>query len=140
MAFKHNKDSGSKAASLLATCFVVLGGILACMFIVLVSSPSPKQSATICASFFAGIVFLLWLMRDRPPENATAAYYSWFRWSWRAKREDLRYEPRRRRAPAPEETEPPAPPTVESIRALRDDVKTWVPSSTRRPPRQTTEE
>lgn len=123
----RNKEPGRHAVALLATCCVVAGGVISCAFVVLGSGATPRQAIGVCAGCFGAVIFLLWLLRDKPPVNPTAAQYSWFRRNWKAKKE-VEYEPRRRKtreAPPPA----PAPPTVESIRELANNVNTWVPSA-----------
>lgn len=114
-----------KAVALLATCFVVGAGGAACLFIAFVSGYNdPVRPLLIAGGCVVGIVGLLWLMRDRQPENGAAV-----RWGWLGRRrKKVEYHLTPRRSHAPEG--PAAPPTAESIRELGGGIHTWVPSQT----------
>lgn len=90
-----------------------------------------------------GAAFLMWLLRERPPESRHGA-----KWSWLAAKDKLRvaYHVKPKIPPSQRVTTPPAPPTAESIRAItgRESTglnsaglkSTWVPatSSPAQPP------
>jgi hypothetical protein len=120
----RDRSNEAKAVALLATCFVVGAGGVACLFIAFVSGhEDPMRPLLIAAGCFVGIIALLWLLRQRP-ENRAAV-----RWGWlgrRRKKVEYHLTPRRSRPPE----SPAAPPTAESIRELGGGIHTWVPSQT----------
>src|SRR5579862_7602780 len=126
--FRSDNNRGNNAVTLLATCLVVLGGAVTCVVISLASETIPQKKELLQRAVLAtgGIIVLLWLLRDRAPENQSK-----LRWSWLARRRrKVAYRAKRRlpegqRAPAP-----PGPPTAESIRSITAGQNTWVPSST----------
>ena len=133
MPVGRDHNSGNKAVTLLATCFVVVGGALTCGFIALSGDPEhPGAALGNAAAWTAGIVFVLWILRERPRENRAKAMWAWL--TRRGKRKvSLRIGPRVPRSQAP--SAPLAPPSAESIRQLTGGTSTWVPSQTRPPDR-----
>ena len=132
MKGKQTRESGDKAAALLATCFTVVGGMFVCTFIGVMTSHDSTATMVTCGLCFTAIVGVLWLLRDKPPVNPTAAQFGWL--SRNRKNEAPIYIPRRRHEPEEVDYDrnkaPPAPPTAETVRQLQEEnaVKTWVPS------------
>ena len=124
MAGQPERNGASRAVALLATCIVVLLGVVGCAVIVLTSRSDPTGPLIVSGGCFLAISFLLWLIRDRHPGNMAAA-----RWSWlgrRRRRVPYRLEPR---AVSPERPVPRnSEPTVESVRAVAGGINTWVPT------------
>ncbi|MGQ0636964.1 MAG: hypothetical protein ACT4QC_20335 [Planctomycetaceae bacterium] len=116
------KYGAHKAVALLATCMVVLGGALTCTFIAMMGSADQGRALMTAAACFVGIVLLLWLLRDRAPENQAAT-----RWSWLGyRRRKIEYQVKLKRPPAG--TGHNAPPTAETVRGLTGGLNTWVPA------------
>lgn len=126
MLGKHDRSSGGKAATLLATCFVVIGGALVCSFMGIALGENPFRLAGMTGGCFGGIVLLLWLLREKEPGNTAATRFSWLARAEEREKFDYRPAPRvprHKRSPAPN-----APPTAETVRALTGGLETWVPS------------
>jgi hypothetical protein len=130
MSFRQNHESGNKAVTLLATCFVVLGGAVTCTAIAITTDPAHLEMALIpVGGAVASIVILLWILRERPAESGARA-----KWGWLGRRRrKVPYHvrprvPKNERAPAPS-----GPPTADSIREITGRRSTWVPSAITRP-------
>jgi hypothetical protein len=137
MAFRPNHNSGNKAVTLLATCVVVLGGAITCAAIGLAaeSGLQKKSSLLWTAATTAGIVVLLWLLRDRPRENRAKVLWGWLA---RKRRRRVVYRAQARVPRGQHSSVPLSPPTAESIRSISAGANTWVPVSTDPPKRQET--
>jgi hypothetical protein len=124
MLGRHDHRAAGRAVALLATCFVVIAGAITCFFIGVTIGGDPMHLLSITAACFGGISLLLFLLRDRKPENRAAARWSWM-FGENKQKVTYRLAPR---APVSEGTiAPNAPPTAESVRALGGGVA-WVPS------------
>ena len=73
-----------------------------------------------------GIVFLLWILRERPPENHAKMVWSWL---GRPRKRTVAFRAQAKLPPSQRTAAPPAPPTAETIRALTGGTSTWVPSA-----------
>ncbi|HTI51539.1 MAG TPA: hypothetical protein VL475_11330 [Planctomycetaceae bacterium] len=131
MLGKYDHRAAGKAVALLATCFVVVAGAVTCFFIGVMIGGDPVHLLAIIAACFGGIVLLLFLLRDRKPENMAAA-----RWSWLIgdNKQKVAYRLAPRAPPQEGPVAPNAPPTAESVRALGGGVA-WVPSKNGAPSR-----
>lgn len=118
-----------KAAALLATCFVVLGGVLACTVIAVAGNEDPVRAVLACGGCFAGIAVMLWLMQPRPAGSRLSVGWSWLR--RRAKRKVV-YKLTTRKSSNGPATLPLSPPTAESVREIANGINTWVPSQSGR--------
>ncbi|MSR60744.1 MAG: hypothetical protein EXS05_24410 [Planctomycetaceae bacterium] len=127
----RERYGAGKAVALLATCFVVVGGAFTCVVISLSAGEESRRPLWLAAAFFAGIVALLWLLRDRKPENRFAV-----RWDWLARRRRRKIEYRLSHRPRGDSQPavPNAPPTAESVRQLTGGINTWVPAPAAKPP------
>ena len=120
--------------ALMATCLVVLGGALTCTAIAIAADPeNPRPTLYWAGGAIAGIVFLLWLLRERPRENRSRVLWGWLG----RRRKRVAYFLRPKLPPTERAPPPQGPPTVESIRAFSAGTSTWVPSSTAPPERRT---
>jgi hypothetical protein len=131
MSFRQNHESGNKAVTLLATCFVVLGGAISLTAIVVATNPQHLDVAlTAVGGAISGIVILLWLVRARPPESRARVM-----WGWLARRRKRRvaYHVKPRVPPGERTPAPAGPPTANSIREITGRSSTWVPAATTRP-------
>jgi hypothetical protein len=132
MTFRPKPDGGKRAVAWLATCFVVLGGAVACMAIA-VGGDLEHLEATLLpvGGVVVVTIILLWLMRDRPAESRLLTNWNWL--MGRGKRR-VAYRLKPKVPPCDRVQSPPAPPTAESIREIVGGPNTWVPAST--PPRR----
>ena len=132
MPSKNHKDFGRTATALLATTYVLLTGLAVCLFIVFTTADrqiSPSWAAT-CVAGAIGLWFLCWMLRDRRTNASSLTNVAWL-----GRREEpvpaAAYKPRRRRSRISDAPAGNRPPTVEQLRELSDNVKTWVPSRSR---------
>jgi hypothetical protein len=108
-------------------------GALACAAIAFAGDPEKPLSTLVQAGgVVVGIIFLLWLLRDKPPENRSKIIWSWL---GRRRKRKVAYRAHAKLPPSQRSAAPPAPPTAETIRALTGGTSTWVPSANA-PPRQ----
>jgi hypothetical protein len=130
MSFRQNHESGNKAVTLLATCFVVLGGAASCAAIAVAADPQHLEAALVpVGGVVLGIVTLLWILRARPPESQARVM-----WGWLARRKrKVAYHVKPRVPPAERAAPPAGPPTADSIREITGRPSTWVPTATTRP-------
>src|SRR5689334_21982723 len=121
-SFRQNHESGNRAVALLATCLVVLGGADTCATVTLVSDPEhPGLALARAGGVVAGIVALLWLLRERPRENRAKSIWGWL---GRRRRRKVEFRVKAKLPPAQRSPAPPGPPTAESIRALSGGTST----------------
>jgi len=127
---RNTSDPGEAAVSILATTFVVLGGIAACLFMIVTSSPTPSKSLYSFAGGCAATAILLWLLRDKDPLRPQADAWAWLRRRPRKQKITYSLTPR---PPAQPASRPRQPPTVDDIRELKQEaeLKTWVPNQSR---------
>ena len=135
MPFSHDHRNSNKAVALLATCLVVLMGAFTCAAIALVADPQkPLPTLIQAGATVVGIVFLLWILRERPAENRAKIIWSWL---GRRRKRKVAFRAQARLNPSQRAAASPAPPTAETIRALTGGTSTWVPSANA-PPRPRT--
>lgn len=130
MRQKQKNDLGRLATSLLASTFVMLGGLSVCGFIILAFSDDPKNDLLWLVGGVTGLGLLLWLLRDKPTNQARMRNFFWLT---RQKPETYmpNYVPRRRRGSQNAAFGSNEPPTAEGIRELNEGANTWVPKSPR---------
>ncbi len=119
--------SGDQASAWLATVFTLAGGLLACVFVVISSGESPGKPMLIALGVISSLLFVLWLLREKPPEAQQQSLKNWLWW----KKEDTEsydYQPRPRKRSSHVDYGQNQPPTLESIRETIDERRTWVPS------------
>ena len=136
MSFSHDHRNSNRAVVLLATCLVVLMGAMTCAVIALVADPAkPLPTLIQAGAAVVGIVFLLWIVRERPPENRAKIVWSWL---GRRPKRTVAFRAQAKLPASQRAAAPPAPPTAETIRALTGGTSTWVPSANAPPRRRTT--
>jgi hypothetical protein len=134
MRFSHDHQNGNRAAVLMATCLIVLMGAIGCAAIALAGDPERPLSTLIQAgAVFIAIVFLLWILRDRPAENHSKILWSWL---GRRRKRKIAFRAQARLPAEQRAAAAPAPPTAEAIRELAGGTSTWVPSTNAPPRRQ----
>ncbi|HID24454.1 MAG TPA: hypothetical protein EYP14_18925 [Planctomycetaceae bacterium] len=122
------RDFEHSAISLLATTFVVAGGIVLCAFMSVAFGREPIRPLLMSAAVFGATAWLLYLLRERPrrAEERRRGLLGVFR---RHKVATIRYRPRKK-APHVRHVKfgTNQPPTPEELRDLADGLRTWVPS------------
>lgn len=124
-----SRRPSQEAVSLLATTFVLLGGLATITFILLtaVDNPLPWILATIAGTGSMAVLF--WLLRDRQDRPQMG----WWVRLFRSKTERHSTWHVRRRSPPPAPAQPLAPPTVEQVRDAATHGSTWVPRRDKQP-------
>jgi len=128
----QRNEMAERAATLLATVFVVVGGALVCGFIITVFADSMTAPILAFAGVAGGVFVIYRLLRDKPRRKTIeTSLLSLLRWK---QPEDAPYVPRRRprgHEPVIHEFGTNQPPSAESVRKIRDEsTTTWVPSKT----------
>jgi len=137
MPLNRNNDGGRLAASLLASTFVVIAGGLVCAFMIFTFSDHPEKDFLWLGGGVAGLGLLIWLLRDKPPNDVRTRNFFWFT---RKKPAPYlpNYAPRKRRNPEKIPLGSNEPRSAENVRQLKEGANTWVPKSP--PPRKPTDE
>lgn len=133
MSLKPSRDRGRASAALFATAYILVIGLGACLFIVFAAADqaTATKMAALSLAVASTIWFLFWLLRDRRSNQSSLTNIVWLGRKER-RSNDFDYKPRlRKRRRSRETTGTNQPPTVERIRELSDNVKTWVPSRSR---------
>ncbi|MDB5391384.1 MAG: hypothetical protein JWM11_7030 [Planctomycetaceae bacterium] len=124
---KRRNELGEKAVQVLATSFVLLGGALASVFLIVTNSGTPLNTLLVFAGGCLVTGFILWLLRDPDPLSPRA---KWFHLWRRPKSTTTHYQLRVRKTERSHTESAPKPPTAEQIRELaRDGMNTWIPSN-----------
>lgn len=130
---QRRNELGERAVQVLATTFVLLGGTLASVFLIVSNSSKPIHTLFAFAGgcLLTGIV--LWLLQEPDPLTPRGRRFRWWR---RAKTVTTHYELRVRKPVRQNDGAPQQPPTAEHIRELaRDGMNTWVPSPAKPQPK-----
>lgn len=125
---ERRNDSGRNTTALMASVFVIVGGLLTCSFVALAFADEPTVPMTVVFVYLATVILLVWLGRERPRHRGTAVSIFQFVRGPKNRDAEIRYEPRRRRVRKDQVIGINEPPSVESVRQLSDNGKTWVPS------------
>ena len=128
MGSHFNGQPNRVAAPLLATCFVILGGALACTGMTLAFSADPTIPLMVIGGVTAGLGLLAILFRERPAVRSRSVM-SWV-FSRNARPAQVNYRPAIRK-PRWQQFGTNAPPSLDEIRDLKDSERNWVPSNTR---------
>jgi hypothetical protein len=131
MRFQHDHSRGNRAVALLATCFVVLGGAAACAAIAMSADLEHPEAAFVpIAGILAGMLILLWLLREPPAVNHLKNGWTWLS---QRRRHRVTYHVKPRLPPSQRSPAPSGPPTAESIRQITGRPGTWVPTPVEQP-------
>ena len=128
-------EQGRTAVSALATAAVVVGGLTVLIFLVMAGAdrPGPILGTLLGTGLTLGVIF--WLLRDRS-ESAAGSPKLW-KFSHRKKPEQEREIVLiRRDDDGADPLGNNEPPTLETIRDLRDHGSTWVPNQVGRDTRR----
>jgi hypothetical protein len=112
---------------LIATAFVLLGGLAACIGITFAFGQARPVPIAIACGSMIGLAAVLWLLREKPE----AQRRHWFGWVFDRHARPARTTYNLKAAPHACEYGTNRPPTAEEVRELKSDLKTWVPSQTR---------
>jgi hypothetical protein len=117
--------SDRRAATLLATAVVLLGGLSCCIAILLVFAEGRAVPLTIAIGSTIALMILIWAIRERTESRQK----HWFAWVFHRGARPARvvYEARKL-SPEPH-CGANSPPTLEQVRELKENVNTWVPSN-----------
>ncbi len=127
VAGRSPHGSGDQASAWLATVFTLVGGLFACVFVVVTSGEPPGKPMMIALGVITVLLLILWLLREKPPEAQQQSLRLWYWW----KKEDsnqVEYKPRPRKRSSHIDYGDQKPPTLDSIRETVDEQRTWVPS------------
>ena len=124
-----NKEMGREAVSALATIAVVIGGVLALVFVIVVGSDRPGPYLGGVAGGVVLLCMLLFLMRSHPAGagKQRRPWWSVFRRRTETPEPEIILERRNDPAAAFDSKQPP---TAEQLRDMKDHNNTWVPNRT----------
>ncbi len=134
MRASNGSDQGRYATALLATTYVLFAGLAVCSMIVLTSADGTVAVRLLLTCIGSTILLwvLAWLLRDRRTNSSNITNIIWLAHRRKARTASVVYKPRARRDST---VDVPiggnSPPTVEQLREISQNVKTWVPSRTR---------
>ncbi len=133
MAQRRN-ELAERAVVILATSFVVMGGLGASTFLIVVNSSDPTRTLIYFAIGCVVVGILLWLLREPDPLAPRASVFTWFR---RRNATIHHYKLKVRKSRSSSEP-PQQPPTAERIRQISQEASgTWVPSKLPKKKRET---
>jgi len=126
MMAQRRNELAERAVAVLATAFVVMGGLGASIFLIVVNSSTPTQTIIYLAVGCAATGILLWLLRERDPLTPRATVFTWFS---RPKATTYHYKLKIRKTSSPQNQAPQQPPTAAQVREMKQEaLGTWVPS------------
>ena len=130
---KH--DGGRHSVSVLASCVVIFLGTMACLVMIMASSPDPNRHLAYLGGIAAFLLFFVWWINR--PVDRERPFMDWLHWKLygpqtRPKQE---FKVKLMKPPADDWT-PRRPPTVEEVREMkRESLHTWVPSREKKRPK-----
>ena len=124
-----NKEMGREAVSALATIAVVIGGVLALVFVIVVGSDRPGPYLGGVAGGVVLLCVVLFLARSQPAGagEKRRPWWSVFRRRTETPEPEIILERRNDPAAAFDSNQPP---TAEQLRDMKDHNSTWVPNRT----------
>ncbi len=128
-----NDDHGSDAVALLATAVVLVLGSAFCSLMVLFVAENATQALITSSCVIGGIICLIWMLRGDSDSNARRNQQTWLK-IFRKRKKKTAYRATRvtKNAPQPEEWGQNRPPSVESVREIKqatDGMRNWSPKS-----------
>jgi hypothetical protein len=126
MARRAPRDGGHHAVAILATSFVLAGGITTCIAIILSSDADPRQPILLLGAILLGFV-VVYLMLG--PKRTDLVGSLWVR---RTPEKKVRVRFQRPNAKSSGGTSPGAiaPPSADTIRAIQANQNVWVRANT----------
>lgn len=126
-------DHGGDAVALLATAVVLVLGSAFCSLMVLFVAENATQALITSSCVIGGVICLIWLLRGESTSNARRNQQTWLR-VFRKRKKKTVYRATRamKNASQPEEWGQNRPPSVESVREIKeatDGVRNWSPKS-----------
>lgn len=125
MAKNVPRDRGPDPVVILATAFVIAGGLASCVGIVFISTTDPTMPLLILGSCIVGYCLLMWLLGPKRSDFLASI----FKRSPKRAKVTLKFH---RHKPNSRENTVNGPPTAESIREMKINRNIWVP--TKHPP------
>jgi hypothetical protein len=117
--------SDRRAATLLATAVVLLGGLSSCIAILLVFAEGRAVPLTIAIGSSIALAILIWAIRERTESRQK----QWFAWVFHRGARPARVVYEARKLSPGQQREGNGPPTLEQLREIKQNVNTWVPSN-----------
>lgn len=132
MRAKNENDHGRHAMAILATTYVLAAGLGVCSLILVTSADNAQVTRLLmfCIGTVVLVWVLAWMLRDRRTNSSAITNVVWLAYR-RRNRTPVVYRPVSRRESAPIPLGGNTPPTVERLREISENVKTWVPSQSR---------
>jgi hypothetical protein len=132
MKANNGSDRGRYATALLASTWVICAGVAVCGLIVLTSADDETALRVVMVTVGTALLLfvLSWVLRDRRTNGSDITNIVWLAHRQKA-RSAVYYKPRVLRDSHVEVPIENGPPTVERLREISQNVKTWVPSRTR---------
>ena len=126
MMAQRRNELAERAVVILATSFVVMGGVGASLFLIVTGSTTPTQTILYFAAGCLAVGILLWLLRERDPLTPRPSVFTWFS---RPKATTYHYKLKVRKSRNSGNQQPQQPPTAEQVREIKQEaLGTWVPS------------
>lgn len=130
MMRKH--DGGRQSVSVLASCVVIFLGGMACLLVVMISSPNPNEPLAYVGGGAFALLFLVWWFNR--PVDRERPIMDWLHWKLYGpqtrKKEEFKVKLMK---PPVDDWTPRRPPTVEEIREMkRESLNSWIPSEERK--------
>ena len=122
-------ELGREAVSALATAVVIVGGIVALIFVIVVGTDDPGPYLGGLAIGVVVVCLLLFLTRSHSEEHGTKRQPWWRVFRRRNTRPEPRIVVERRDEPGHDiQAHANQPPTVEQVKDLKEHGSTWVPN------------
>lgn len=131
MPFRRRSDLANAATTILATSFVVVAGAAVCTFIIAAFADDPKKPVLVSGAVILGMFALAWLLRSKKKGAGESKLERDIFWILRREIRDEAqpYQPQLKRPRNRTQSfGSNAPPSAESVRQIRDESTTWVPT------------
>ncbi len=123
---QRKNELAERAVVILATAFVVMGGIGASIFLIVSNSSNPMPTLIYFAIGCFATGLILWILREPDPLSPRASIFAWLQ---RPKITTYHYKLKFRKPAISSSEERQQPPTAASVRQIsQESLGTWVPS------------